>query len=637
MIPVVILIALGAWISLRVSLFQGGNLENPKDWIQHNNAVSQQDNANSESINSSGATSANFENVFSTLNSGSAQSSVIGESTGAAISTWSIPKSTETISKPVLVVKNEFAKSFSWEIPNTDILTGIFEQKNPLASKEIIKQYFWNQKIFCYADLCLFLDKPLFVSWSNEELYFEQPQWKVVEAIDDYNNKWPLHENAIRYAPAKKMMYKDTYAGDIFGWMRTLEEWKDFKTLFVKRDLRFSCLPVLRQSIIASPALSDTEAATKLNIPDKLSLGSLHYSFQTVNIDRYIEHDLIVETTTSNPAIDLSGIKTVSREMIVKFTDIGVSALYSMNSPDWISGNYSYSYAMRSGQSYLLLSGNLSEWPVTDLDLTKKIFGQYYSDRSLWIAPKNWGYDEIFSGGSLNSTKLPFFTLTKIAPWYFALSVNKDYEVIMMAEFCKPAIYSYDKDNQENSVTIGFNPFGWEFTHLDPVFNILNWWKFRSDNGKVVVNDWTYDYLYYAARVGKYQFNTDWYLVQWKDITLFFNDKLTKLAFKENEKKDFIEYWLEKFEENQYYMISFKYNEQIDKYLTLNFQKNARTLNRVMMEAVKIDKPQNGIVYSSSRQSAFDQLFLRKLHRDPNFDIFEWGGVFVEDNSITVY
>jgi hypothetical protein len=71
---------------------------------------------------------------------------------------------------------------------------------------------------------------------------------------------------------------------------------------------------------------------------------------------------------------------------------------------------------------------------------------------------------------------------------------------------CKPAVYVYDKFNRKNNLKIQYNNSSY-FTKLIPHFNAENSWDFYSNNGKVIVDNETYDYLYYAIKVTNFKHN----------------------------------------------------------------------------------------------------------------------------------
>lgn len=134
--------------------------------------------------------------------------------------------------------------------------------------------------------------------------------------------------------------------------------------------------------------------------------------------------------------------------------------------------------------------------------------------------------------------------------------------------------------------------------------------------------------MYYSAVVPNYTFNYEGWQIRGRDVEKFFQEKLDYIGFNEQEKRDFIDYWKTEFEAEELYFISFKFDEQIDEYVTLDFSQKPKKQMRVLLEAHTLDdeKYNSAFVYSNVGKN-FDQKILRKFERSGEFDVFEWGGV----------
>ena len=123
--------------------------------------------------------------------------------------------------------------------------------------------------------------------------------------------------------------------------------------------------------------------------------------------------------------------------------------------------------------------------------------------------------------------------------------------------------------------------------------------------------------MYYSAVVPNYTFNHEGWQIRGRDVEKFFQEKL-----------DFIDYWKTEFEAEELYFISFKFDEQIDEYVTLDFSQKPKKQMRVLLEAHTLDdeKYNSAFAYSNVGKN-FDQKILRKFERSGEFDVFEWGGV----------
>lgn len=113
-----------------------------------------------------------------------------------------------------------------------------------------------------------------------------------------------------------------------------------------------------------------------------------------------------------------------------------------------------------------------------------------------------------------------------------------------------------------------------------------------------------------------YTFNHEGWQIRGRDVEQFFQEKLDYIGFNEQEKRDFIDYWKTEFEAEKLYFISFKFDEQIDEYVTLDFSQKPKKQMRVLLEAHTLDdeKYNSAFVYPNVSKN-FDQKILRKFER----------------------
>ena len=229
-----------------------------------------------------------------------------------------------------------------------------------------------------------------------------------------------------------------------------------------------------------------------------------------------------------------------------------------------------------------------------------------------------------------SSDMMPIYRVKNIKDDMYALYTTEKYKAFTTAELCKPLIYVYDAKNRNNDLSINFPKWGF-FTKIIPDFTSVNTWNFSADvfsslrvNNKKIPEK----YLYYSAVVPNYTFNHEGWQIRGRDVEKFFQEKLDYIGFNEQEKRDFIDYWKTEFEAEKLYFISFKFDEQIDEYVTLDFSQKPKKQMRVLLEAHTLDdeKYNSAFVYSNVGKN-FDQKILRKFERSGEFDVFEWGGV----------
>ena len=231
---------------------------------------------------------------------------------------------------------------------------------------------------------------------------------------------------------------------------------------------------------------------------------------------------------------------------------------------------------------------------------------------------------------------MPIYRVKNIKDDLYALYTTEKYKAFTTAELCKPLVYVYDVKNRNNTLRIDF-PKGGFFTKIIPDFTSVNTWNFSADafshlsvNHQKIADQ----YLYYSAVVPNYTFNHEGWQIRGRDVEKFFQEKLDYISFNEQEKRDFIDYWKTEFEAEKLYFISFKFDEQIDEYVTLNFAEKPKKQMRVLLEAHTLDEKQYNpaFVYPNVGKN-FDQKILKKFVRSGEFDVFEWGGIVQDMTS----
>lgn len=274
------------------------------------------------------------------------------------------------------------------------------------------------------------------------------------------------------------------------------------------------------------------------------------------------------------------------------------------------------------------LSKNInSNWDLMDLSVTNKIISYYnWENIPYWLFDKDWNRIN-----KVNSSQLPIFNVKIFNNnWNYLVYLKDWYELQSFAEMCKPLVYYYSKNKENNKLTLNLNAWDY-FTKIIPNFSSNNTWDFVSENWKINVLWNNYDYLYYSLLTIWYKPNSDWWIVKWDDVVKFFEDKLTKINFNKKEKIDFIDFWKDNYENNKYYFISFKYKDQLDEIVKLDFFKKPDNEFRVLLDSYEIQD------YSKEKYSKylyenvwnnFDNYLIKRFDRWIwNTEVFEWGWV----------
>lgn len=211
-----------------------------------------------------------------------------------------------------------------------------------------------------------------------------------------------------------------------------------------------------------------------------------------------------------------------------------------------------------------------------------------------------------------------------LAKKVFAYKVNKTglkvniYTKTIKREECdpnvsyKPMIYIYPEKDMDLNVTLG-NPNNLLYTY--PKYN--NSWNVHvTSDGNIYDYDTKRNYygLYWEGKDDYKLDMTKGFVVKGSETVKFLEDKLTILGLNDYEINEFIVYWIDKLEANNYNFISFRSIEDIEKSMPLYLSEKPDTIIRVMMDY----KPLDSYINVEEQQ-------LTKVERN-GFTVVEWGG-----------
>ncbi|XOV67357.1 MAG: hypothetical protein ACFHU9_17210 [Fluviicola sp.] len=185
-------------------------------------------------------------------------------------------------------------------------------------------------------------------------------------------------------------------------------------------------------------------------------------------------------------------------------------------------------------------------------------------------------------------------------------------ETIILTE--KPVIYLYPQ--KEQNVHVEVDPAG-EFTFTYPKYD-NGWEVLASPNGKLTVNDETYNYLFWEATkqltLEDINFNVG-FTVPGSDITSFLEEKLRDAGLNGKESADFITFWGPRMAAHDDVFLQFHFNEECNQFGALNITPNPDNIYRIYMVWQPVDQ----------LRIAPKEQHIPKMNRN-GFTVLEWGG-----------
>lgn len=162
-------------------------------------------------------------------------------------------------------------------------------------------------------------------------------------------------------------------------------------------------------------------------------------------------------------------------------------------------------------------------------------------------------------------------------------------EFPVMAE--KPVIYVYSKDTTDVILKLKTDN---KLTFTYPEYKDA--WKVKATpSGDLLIGKQTYPYLFWEGNIhlSQNEVNTsEGFIIAKEKLISFFEDKLSAMGLNAKEQTDFITYWCPRMSNNESCYVRFLFNEEVDKYATLNINPKPDNLFRVFMiwaDASKID------------------------------------------------
>jgi len=177
----------------------------------------------------------------------------------------------------------------------------------------------------------------------------------------------------------------------------------------------------------------------------------------------------------------------------------------------------------------------------------------------------------------------------------------------------KPNIYIYPMKEIDLDVNITF-PHSGEVIKSIPEYP--NQWQDLQIKPDGKIND-EYNYLYYESIQPNFFQKTKGWVVKCENLKDFFNNNLQQSGYNQNEISDFIEHWIPRLIDSEYYAIYPQYNKQLDPLIQLNFSKQPDNILRLTYYIVKLHS--NEIDLPKPEIPPFERV---------GFVVTEWGLIF---------
>lgn len=187
----------------------------------------------------------------------------------------------------------------------------------------------------------------------------------------------------------------------------------------------------------------------------------------------------------------------------------------------------------------------------------------------------------------------------------------------------KPAIYLYPSQEQKITVQLDFKgQLGTTYPKYNQGWNVL-----AKPNGEIlnIADNRKYTYLFWEGetKFAESHFNyQSGFVVAKEELDKFLLEKLTYIGLNNTEINDFIVYWLPQMEKNEYNLVHFFINDNIDNSAFLNVNPKPESEIRIFMEFKGVDKSH--------------KIVEQKLHKieRKGFTLVEWGGGISGENKI---
>jgi hypothetical protein len=175
----------------------------------------------------------------------------------------------------------------------------------------------------------------------------------------------------------------------------------------------------------------------------------------------------------------------------------------------------------------------------------------------------------------------------------------------------KPNIYLYPTEKSRISVNLSF-PLRGKITTSIPFYG--NGWIVDVDTSGIINNK--YEYLFYESlQPNVWQLNTGW-IINKSELKTFFTEDLLKRGFYGREVKDFLDYWIPRLTDFNYYEIYPQESNIIETAIKLEIFKNPDNVLRLFYLIKGVNSNSNNKINIPSEVPQFNR---------SGFYVTEWG------------
>lgn len=363
--------------------------------------------------------------------------------------------------------------------------------------------------------------------------------------------------------------------------------------------------------VSAYPVVANFEDGTELRMIDEIADGSerlLNYFFRVRQDGRLELYDIEIPFWTRGE--DYAGISSRT---------IGVPAIRwsegGVNTIEYDKGKY-------GGCGYATITNVRDADEIGDM----VVVGEYLDDAgNSHMVYEPAGYDseyymEAYATWELFNGSGTFEEYTSGHPYFlwqddFGRWIEfVQLDLLPAAECGKPVIYLYPEEKTQINVTL--EPQG-GFSVTEPDYG-EGWSVIAYPNGQLknLADGEIYPYLFWEGRGGLYSEPKNYWVVPRAAVPRFLKKTLARLGLNAQETYDFMEFWVPRMQEADWYKIGFHGTEVMDIIAPMSLSVEPDMVLRILMDYSELDAP------IASNAPYVPQAPTRK-----GFSVIEWGGV----------